>query len=76
MAEPLTLNPEGLGLRVRVEGPLFSRAETMDPTVLEMLVPGLASGFGILDLVAEFISPKKVYTSSCIVGNIIPKSVK
>ena len=26
--------------------------------------------------VAEFISPKKVYTLSFIVGNIIPKSVK
>ena len=30
----------------------------------------------IICLVAEFISPPKVYTVSFIVGNIIPKSVK
>ena len=29
----------------------------------------------LLDLVAEFISPKKMYTFSFVVGNIIPKSV-
>ena len=33
-------------------------------------------GMYFKDLVAEFIGPKKVYTFSFIVGNIIPKSVK
>ena len=33
-------------------------------------------GSGFQSLVAEFISPPKVYTFSFIVGNIIPKSVR